>query len=561
LCPKAEEDPITPICKLSLCGIVAASLILPAGAAPASTDDRALLSAYARARVADSPGKAAESYAAALALSPDNEVLAARALSQAMAAGNRQLAVRAARILEKKGQLAPDATLLLLSEALRTKDWKRATSYVERIRKDEVFAFMAPVLQAWLAHGSKRGDPLAILKAGEGDQLAAGYAAEHRPLLLIARGDEKQGIPELLAVVEGAGGRANRLRVAAAATLARRDRQAALALLQGDREPLIAARRLIESRKPVPGAIDSAATGVAEFLIRIAVDLNAQQVDQLALSYARLATFLAPDNSETWLIASALLADQGRHDEALALLGNISPQDPFFGGVADRRIALLSASGRKDSALAEAKALADAPAATATDWVRLGDLHSELQRHDDAAAAYERAIALARAGGSREPEWMLWLLRGGALERADRWPEAKAALEAANRLDPKQPLVLNYLGYSQLERRENVEEAMRLVEEASRLQPDSPEITDSLGWAHYLRGNVKGAIPLLERAAAARPADVEINEHLGDAYYTAGRRFEARYAWEAALLNAKDENAERLRAKIGTGLTPQLASP
>ena len=60
---------------------------------------------------------------------------------------------------------------------------------------------------------------------------------------------------------------------------------------------------------------------------------------------------------------------------------------------------------------------------------------------------------------------------------------------------------------------------------------------------------------------AAEPADAEINEHLGDAYYTAGRRYEARYAWRAALLSAEDEAAERLRAKIDRGLTPALASP
>jgi tetratricopeptide (TPR) repeat protein len=417
------------------------------------------------------------------------------------------------------------------------------------------------VIRAWIAHGSGKGDPLAILKAAEADQLAAGYAAEHRPLLLIADGKAEQGVRELLPVLEQAGNRASRLRVAAAAALARRDRKAALALLEGDREPVVAARRLIESRKPIPGAIVTAQAGVAEFLIRVALDLNAQQVNQLALSYARLATFLAPENSETWLVASSLLTAQDQFDEAIALLGNVPANDPFYPGVADRRIRLLSSSGRTEAGIAEAKALADAPGAKVADWARLGDLYGEAQRHGEAAAAYERAIALAKASPSAEPEWTLWLFHGGALEQAGKWPEAKAALEMANKLEPNQPIVLNYLGYGQLERRENVEEAMRLVEKASSLEPDSPEITDSLGWAHYLRGNVKGAIPLLERAAAARPADVEINEHLGDAYYSAGRRFEARYAWEAALLNAKDKHAERLRAKIVTGLTPQLASP
>jgi tetratricopeptide (TPR) repeat protein len=530
----------------------------------ANVQDREALSAWAKARAADTigaSGQAAQGYAAALAFSPDNEVLAARALSQAMAAGDMALALRAATILERKGQLAPDARLLLLADALKRKNWKRAGAYVDQVQKDEIFGFMAPVLRAWIAHGSGKGDPLAILQRARADPLAADYAAEHRPLLLIAEGKEKQGLQELQPVLQTVGNRATRLRLAAAASLGRRDRKAALALLDASGAPGIAARRLLQSGKPIPAAIDSAPAGVAEFLIKVALDLQAQEVPQLSLTYARLATFLAPESSEGWLVASALLTAQDRYDEAMALLGNIRTDDPFYGIVPDRRIRLLDASGRKEAALADAKAAADAPSATATDWARLGDIYSANERHEEAAAAYGRALELAKASAASEPEWTLWLLRGGALEQAEKWPEAKTALEMAHKLAPNQPLVLNYLGYGQLERRENVEEAMRLVAEASRLQPDSPEITDSLGWAHFLRGNVSGAIPLLERAAAARPADVEINEHLGDALYTAGRRYEARYAWEAALLNAEGKHADRIRAKIGTGLTPQLASP
>ena len=110
-------------------------------------------------------------------------------------------------------------------------------------------------------------------------------------------------------------------------------------------------------------------------------------------------------------------------------------------------------------------------------------------------------------------------------------------------------------------RRENLAEAEKLIQEASRLQPDDAAITDSLGWTHYIRGNLPRAIELLELAVAGQPADPAINEHLGDAYYSAGRRYEARYAWEAALLEAEEDAATRLRAKIEQGLTPELASP
>lgn len=559
------EDPIIRTCKPWHAAFAASALILFGSAAEASVDERALLEAYAKARAAGSLGEyeeAARSYAAALALAPDNEALAARALSQAIAAGNQALGLRAARILEAKNQLAPDARLLLLTEALRTKDWKAANLHIAAIGKDEVFAFMTPVLRAWVAHGSKRGDPLAIIAQASADQLSAGYAAEHRPLLLIARGKSEQGANELLAILGNSGGRSLRLRLAGAATLAEQGKRTqAMRLLEGQAPPLVSARALLADGKPIPGAIATAPQGVAEFLVRIASDLHAQKVDALALSFARLASFLGPDNSETWIAVSQLLAAKNQHDEALAVLAMVQPRDPMAAGIADLRIRLLLASGKKEAALREAEAAASGPGAGVADLTGLGDLYSELKRPADAARSYRAALELLKQGKPGPSEWTLWLQTGGALEQAGNWPEAKAALQNAYKLAPEQPLVLNYLGYAQLERRENIEEAMALITKASTLQPDSAEITDSLGWAHYLRGNVPTAIELLEKAVSARPADVEINEHLGDAYYAAGRRYEARYAWQAALLHAEGEDAARLSAKVQTGLTPKLASP
>ena len=61
-------------------------------------------------------------------------------------------------------------------------------------------------------------------------------------------------------------------------------------------------------------------------------------------------------------------------------------------------------------------------------------------------------------------------------------------------------------------------------------------------------------MPLFERASAGEPANGTISEHLGDAYWVSGRRYEARYAWRAAALVAKADDAARLASKIATGL-------
>ena len=545
--------------------LLAGTLIACAGGAASARETDSPLHAYARARVAASSGQSAEAaraYAAALRSSPDNDVLASRTFVEALSAGERALALQAASVLERKGAAGADARLVLLSDALNRSDWKRSSLQIEALAKDEAFGFLAPALRAWLALGSRKGNPFEALQAGESNPLSKAYSAEHRALLLLATGNRQQGIQELLAVSQGNGFREQRLRIAGAALLQRTgDAQAALTLLTGDGAALAAARRLVEGRKALPGAIASPSAGVAEYLVRLSGDLARQDVGDLALRLARVATFLAPENSETWLVAADLLAAEGQHAPALAALDQVKAGDPFAAAAEDARIRLLTASGQQQTALARARAAAGAPAATSAEWTRLGMLYSELDQLSEASAAFGRAIALRREGRGSEPEWTLHFLRGGALEQAGRWPEAKAELEAAYKLAPEQPVVLNYLGYAQLERRENVAEAIRLVTQASRLAPDSPEITDSLGWAHFLQGDLPKAVELLERAATAAPADPEINEHLGDAYYKAGRRFEARYAWGAALLYAETKDAQRIRSKIEVGLTPELASP
>ncbi|MDT9597527.1 tetratricopeptide repeat protein [Sphingosinicella rhizophila] len=546
-------------------GIFAGAMVVPAVAAHASVEDSEVLAAYVQARAADASGALGQSarlHGAALALDPNNKILAARTLRQAIAAGDRPLAVQAARILDKAGELAPDGRMLVMAEALRRKQWKEAGLQIDGIEEDEVFSFLTPLLRGWLAFGARKGDPLAFLNQASTNALADAYAAEHRPLLLLARG-KKEGVAELAKAASDDRAHSQRLRIAGAAILADEgDRKAALTLLEGDLPPIAIAREQLVAGKKLKGAIDTAQAGVAQLLVRLAVDLNAQNAGQLALSFARVATFLAPENSETWLVTSELLAAQDQHEAGLAAIANITADDPFASTAADTKLKLLIAAGRQEEALSQAEAAVAQPDADADDWARLGDLHVRMERPEDGAEAYGEAIARAdSAVPGSTPKWALWLMRGSALIEADHWPEAKTALQTAYKLGPQEAQVLNYLGYSQLERRENMEEAERLIREASRLQPNDAAITDSLGWAYYLRGNLIDAIKTLEKAVQGQPADVTINEHLGDAYYSAGRRIDARYAWNAALVYADEEAAVRLRAKIEKGLKPELVSP
>jgi tetratricopeptide (TPR) repeat protein len=540
--------------------------LLAAGLPAAASATRSPLADYARARAAGGTGAldvAAEGYASALALAPDNPVLAERALAQALVSGDRALALRAAAALDRAGTLPPDGRILLFGEAVRAANWRAAKAEIARIEKDETFAFLAPILRAWVAQGSGKGDPLAVIAVANGNPLAKEYAAEHIALLQILRGDRAEGIAALAPSLADGGAREQRLRILAAGLAVRKGgRKEALALLEGESAAVFAARTRLASGNDLIAKKGIAAAAMSELLIRIAVEVNAQEVPDLALSFARVATFVAPSNGAAWTVAAELLAAQGRREGALKALASVPAGDAFAEAAADRRIAFLAESERREEALTAALAMSKAEPEAVASWSRLGDLYASLERHSEAADAYARALEITRSKGSEgTPEWALWLMQGSELGLAGKWSEAKVSLEQAYKLAPQEPAVLNHLGYSQLERRENLPEAERLIREASRLQPDDASITDSLGWAHFVRGDLPTAIALLERAAQGQPADPAINEHLGDAYYAAGRRYEARYAWKAASIYAEGAAAGRLAAKMETGLRPDLAAP
>jgi Flp pilus assembly protein TadD len=498
-------------------------------------------------------------YAAALAAAPDDRMIAGQAMGHGVHSGNWRLALDGARALERQNALLADARFLLVAEAFRTHDWRAARAQIDAIERDQSLAFTVPVLRAWLAFGAREGDPLAALSAAGTSGPAAGYAAEHRALLQLALG-RPEGQAEMLTAARSAGPRAVRLRIAAAALLAsRRQREAALLMLDVDTPAARAARALIQANRPVPGAIGTAETGVGELMVRLALDLGGQEMNQLGTLFARLATRLDPQNAEAWLVTAELLAQQDQHGHAVQVLDNIPATDPFALAARDTRIRLLSDGGQREAALRIARQTVDAATARQADWLRLGQLYGELGRQREAADAFGRALAMGAANDGQE-EWQVQLMRGGALDQAGDWPGARAALRRAHELAPQQPFVLNYLGYALLVRGEERVEAERLIREAHRLAPDNAAITDSLGWALYHKGQLAEAIPLLEQAAQAEPADVEINEHLGDAYFAAGRRVEARFAWRAASVYAEGAVATRLTAKLERGLTPELAA-
>jgi Flp pilus assembly protein TadD len=176
------------------------------------------------------------------------------------------------------------------------------------------------------------------------------------------------------------------------------------------------------------------------------------------------------------------------------------------------------------------------------------------ERYPEAAEAYSRAVALL--GAPQPAHWGLYYSRAIAYERAGAWPEAEADFREALVLQPGEPSVQNYLGYSLVEQGRNLDEALALIEQAVAGQPDDGYITDSLGWVLYRLGRYEEALPHMLRAVELEPVDPVINDHLGDVLWKVGRKREAEFQWRRALSfgPAPDLDMDRLRVKLSSGL-------
>ena len=542
---------IIPICSLALLALGAN------GVAVAKPKQPSALMSYVKARVADAGGNGAQAtraYAAALTAEPGNTVVALRALRTAVELGDRSVAVAAAETLAAADALPPDAALLLVGSRLQSGDAAGASALIDRLEKAQQVLFLLPVLRGWAALAAKTPDPAATLgEAATGSGLGVGAALEQRAFIDLLSGKSVEAISLVRSSPRG-DARSIITRITAAATLQKLgDQPSALALLGGGDPSLVTARQLIADKRPLPGAVDTPAKGLAYFYARIANDLARDGSADMAMTLGRYARFLDPASPFVAIAESQALAAADMDEAALAALQSTPLDGPFASFAAENRLALLQRLNRGDEAIKLAQSAANG-SIRAADFVRLGDIYSDENQYAEAAKAYGLALDARDQRGAPD-RWGLLMLRGSALAKAGDWPTAEAALRNAAALAPNEPMILNYLGYSLLERREDISEALEILSRASTLKPEDAAITDSLGWAYYLTKDYDRAVAALERAALAEPLEPNIGEHLGDAYWRAGRRIEARYSWRSALLTAEADAIARLKDKVDFGLT------
>ncbi|WP_224701508.1 tetratricopeptide repeat protein [Devosia aquimaris] len=457
------------------------------------------------------------------------------------------------------------AELVVATEAFKERRYDAAERMLDAIGQDSFTGVTASILRAWALVGADRKPEADAMLDKLGANGLDDFLVFHRALMAEAAGDTDEAL-DLAGQAYDAEPYVARIVEVYARMLANAGQfdQAKQAIAEfedkGLSHPIVSMVGDKIDAGQRPGIFASnVQIGAAEMFHGIGVALSRDGNPDLSLVFLRMGLYLDPSADVIAIALGEQLDASGQHEAANKIYDGVPATSPMKSNAVVHIAQNLDAMGDKEEAM---RRLSNIVATDPTDLDAisvLGDMQRYGELYEDAAATYTKALELT--GGEKPSDWRFYYVRGISYERAKQWPKAEADFLKALELNPDQPAVLNYLGYSWIDQDMHLERALEMIETAVEAQPQDGYIVDSLGWAFYKLGRIDEAVTTLERAVLLRPNDPELNDHLGDAYWKVGRRLEAKFQWRIA--GAMDETGnvkERVAIKLADGLTAENAT-
>ncbi|GIL02254.1 MAG: hypothetical protein BroJett030_21530 [Alphaproteobacteria bacterium] len=512
-------------------------------------------------------------YERALALDPANEELKQFLFLALTANGRIADAVDIGRQLPQAGPAGGVVRLVVAVHALKQKSWAKVSELLAGSNGGELDRLVELLLKAWALYGAGNVDgALDTSTAFAGADWANVVRDYHSGLIAAAAARDaeaekffRQAIADraAAAVLSEVYLRAVEALVRVQAKLGKLD-EARQTLASGKEllpthPPFLALGRRLEEGLPLAPLLTSAPQGGSELLYNVGAAISRQGGASFAQSYLQLADYLNPGSDVVVLALADVFENHKDHERANGYYERIDAKSPYWRRARLQYALNLNDLDQVDKAKETLKVLIAEDPDDLLAYSTLGSVHSQHEEYAEAAEVYDRAVA--RIATPEQSHWDLFYRRGIAHERLKQWEKAEPNFKQALALNPDQPNVLNYLGYSWIDMGINLEEGMAMIRKAVELRPNSGYIVDSLGWAHYRLGQYEDAVRELERAVELMPQDPVINDHLGDAYWKAGRKLEATFQWNHALASKPEPDDEKkIRAKLEHGLRDEATA-
>lgn len=496
-------------------------------------------------------------YESALAKSPGNPDLLKTGIELMLSVGEVEKAINYAERYIKQGGQSTDAHMLIVLRHIKNKEFSIAEEKIEQIEikkaKDGAITseLVLPLVRVWVLAGAGNADKaISLLEQKEKDGLDS-FIVYQKAMLFdyIGKKDEAE---KLFDKINSGAPKSLRLTEIIINFYQRNNHddkaQKIIERFLQD-NPSITSEVFRVNREAI-----NPANGVAELMLELSSFLYSNRLDGIAEAYANISHYLNPEFSHAKLLLAKIASEQKNYSRAIEILQSIKSPEYLSWQARLQLARIYHERKQNDKALVLLEQMAKENLNDKDALLTLGDLLVEEKNFQRAAEIYTKAIE--RNGNEyKKEDWIMFYARGIAFERAKEWEKAEADFFKALELNPNHPEVLNYLGYSWLLMNKNIEKAKEMLKTAVTLRPTDAHIIDSYGWALFKIGEYKAAVKYIEEANILMPQDPTTNDHLGDVYWMLGRKKEANFQWERAIIfNPEPEDRIIIEKKLKDGL-------
>ncbi|CZT34381.1 tetratricopeptide repeat protein [Rhizobium sp. 9140] len=574
---------LTSVAFLTLAGMVSGPVLAQETAAPAAKAEaetakpfdvnsvNSFSGSFLAARTADVDhdlDTATKLYRTALEFEPDNVEVKQRLMITSLMNGDFAEGVKIATQLKDDASVERITTVVRGVDAIRKKEFRNAEKILKYSGPNDLDRMMNGLLLAWAKAGQgKPKDAIAMIQEMKGPEWFAIFKTYQQGAIALAAGDKQTARTKFNEAVtdRNGGGAAPDTFIRSVIALARLEatdgnKQKALDTISlgqnfvNNYAPLDALRKSIEDGKPQEQQVRNASQGAAAVLFSVGAALNREGAEDIVSLYLQTARALDPDSADILVMLGGIAETLKKPERAIALYQQV-PQGSPMRRLSEMQLGLaLAEVGKVDEAKNHLRELIALDPKDIRSYVAYGSVLSDAKDYKEMAVIYDKAIEVLGPVPKRT-DWSIYFQRGIAYERLKEWEKAEPSFKKALELNPDQPQVLNYLGYSWVDKNMNLDEGLNMIRRAVELKPDDGYIVDSLGWAYFRLGQFDEAVAELERAAELMAGDPTINDHLGDAYWRVGRKLEAVFQWNQTLeLKPEEDEIPKIKAKIENGL-------
>ncbi len=507
-------------------------------------------------------------YQKALQFDPANLDIRERLMISLLMNGEFDESLKQVDALKEDGAVDRVTKIVRGLDAIRKGDYANAEKILAYKGLNDLDRLTQALITGWAKVGAGKGkEGIALIKGLKGPDWFKVFTDYHIGTMAIVAGDKATARSYLKAAItsEEAVATTPDTFMRAVMALARLEasdgnKQKALdAIAVAERlianyAPLKALRQSIENGEKPEQQVTNATEGSAAVLFAVGSALNRQGAEEMVSLYLQIAHALDPKSADTLVLLGGIAEKMEQPKQAIELYSRVPEGSPMR-RISELQLGLtLAQTGDIEGARAHLKSLIESDPTDIRSYIAYGSVLSDAKDYKAMAETYDKAVDVI-GPVPRPTDWSVFFQRGIAYERLKEWDKAEPNFKKSLELNPDQPQVLNYLGYSWVDMNRNLEEGLNLIRKAVELRPDDGYIVDSLGWAYYRLGRYDEAVEELERAVQLRAGDAAINDHLGDAYWRVGRKLEAGYQWQRAL-TMKPELTEipKIEQKIREGL-------